>query len=196
MKKMPRKELLLETADKLFNTEGYHQVGIDRILLEAGVSKATLYKHFPSKDALILEVLKRRSESRVNSMHALIEQAISVSPKKAKHKHLRLILNAFHEWVNSHDFYGCNFIKAGSEFYDIDHEIHQFAAIHKQRNESLIASLFNTLDKKEARELAKNIMLILDGAIVTAQIRGNKNAIKEAQSIIDLLLLKAGLSLN
>ena len=59
----PRKERLIGVAAALFNRLGYHQCGVDEIMHQSGVSKTTLYKHFPTKEHLILEVLQRRSNA-------------------------------------------------------------------------------------------------------------------------------------
>ncbi len=59
-----RREELVQTAVRLFRKNGYHATGIDRILAEAGVAKMTLYKHFRSKDELILGALRRWDEDK------------------------------------------------------------------------------------------------------------------------------------
>lgn len=81
MAQQPRKQHLLDVAHQLFNKHGYHATGIDWILAELGVSKATLYKYFRSKEALILAVLQQRHEHFVES----IKVQISSAKKKEEH---------------------------------------------------------------------------------------------------------------
>src|SRR5437667_11635438 len=75
------RQRLLETADRLFYRDGIRAVGIDRIIAEAGVAKMSLYNHFPSKDDLILAVLKYREEGVLEFFRAAMER----HGKKAKH---------------------------------------------------------------------------------------------------------------
>jgi Bacterial regulatory proteins, tetR family len=68
------RQRILETADRLFYQEGVRAVGIDRIIAEAGVAKMSLYKHFPSKDDLILAVLKHREEGVLEFFRSAMER--------------------------------------------------------------------------------------------------------------------------
>ena len=68
---------LLETALRLFNQNGYHATGIDLIIAESGVAKTTLYRHFETKDDLILAALERRDEHTRDEMRAFVEKRVS-----------------------------------------------------------------------------------------------------------------------
>src|SRR6478752_4620345 len=107
---------ILETADRLFYQDGVRAVGIDRIIAEAGVAKMSLYKHFPSKDDLILEVLKYREESVLEFFRAAMER----HGKKAKNR-LRAFFAALKDMFDSPGFRGCPFQNAAIELADPGH---------------------------------------------------------------------------
>src|SRR5262245_52040153 len=110
------RQRLLETADRLFYQEGFRAVGIDRIIAEAGVAKMSLYKHFPSKDDLILAVLQYREEGVLQFFRAAMER----HGKKPK-KPLRAFFAALKDLFESPGFRGCCFQNAAVELADPTH---------------------------------------------------------------------------
>ncbi|MFT2092851.1 TetR/AcrR family transcriptional regulator [Paraglaciecola sp. 2405UD69-4] len=175
----PRKQHLVDTALALFNQNGYHATGIDLILAQSKVSKATLYKHFRSKDELILAVLEQRHNQVLANIHQKIEQA--TSPKMHP---VLAIFDALDEWFNSDNFYGCSFINASAEYAAALDPIHVFAAQHKQA----IVDLINTQLTPSDAKLAEQISLLVEGAIVMAHTRGIKNsAITAKEMALNLL---------
>ena len=122
------RQRILETADRLFYQEGLRAVGIDRIIAEAEVAKMSLYKHFPSKDDLILAVLKYREESVLEFFRSAMER----HGKKAKNP-LRAFFAALKEWFETPGFRGCAFQNAAVELADPAHPGTEFVRGHKQR---------------------------------------------------------------
>ena len=176
----PRRQLLIDTAYKLFNEHGYHATGIDWILAESGVSKATLYKHFRSKEALILAVLQQRHAQFMT----MLEGAIASARQKGEEPAL-VIFDVLDRWFASEGFFGCNFIKASAEYAVAGDAIHDFAAQHKADFEQLIRqSLGESGDETLAAELA----LLVDGAIVVAHTRGDHSAARLAKKMAEQLL--------
>ncbi|KXI28816.1 TetR/AcrR family transcriptional regulator [Paraglaciecola hydrolytica] len=173
----PRKQVLIDTAYRLFNQHGYHATGIDRILADSGVSKATLYKHFKSKEELILEVLQQRHEQ----LYAMLERAMQEN--KSSHPALALF-DALNNWFQSEHFYGCNFIKAGGEYPQIQDPIHSFSAWHKNS----VSQLLSRYLPENQQYLSNAFCLLADGAIIAAQIRGQKDAAKQAKIFAQQLL--------
>src|SRR5262249_2429461 len=110
------RQRLVETADRLFYSEGVRAVGIDRIIAEAGVAKMSLYKHFPSKDELILAVLKYREEGTLQFFRAAMERHC----KKGKNT-LRAFFAALKDFFESPGFRGCPFQNAAVELADPSH---------------------------------------------------------------------------
>lgn len=114
---------LLDTATRLFYEGGIHAVGIDRIIAEAGVAKATFYKHFPSKDDLVvayLEEIDRHGRA-----------AVAALPKQPPRKMISAIMERISEAVTAGGWRGCPFLNAAAEYPDPDSPVRQ--AIHARR---------------------------------------------------------------
>lgn len=177
----PRRQHLIDTAYRLFNEHGYHATGIDWILAESGVSKATLYKHFRSKEDLILAVLQQRHEQ----LMTLLEGAIHEAKNKGEQPVLA-IFDVLDEWFATEGFFGCNFINASAEYSSAGDEIHEFAARHKRDMEQLIR---DNLDNDPDGSLAAELALLVDGAVVYAHTRGDRRAAKLAKRMAEQLLV-------
>lgn len=175
----PRKQHLVDTALILFNQHGYHATGIDLILAQSKVSKATLYKHFRSKDELILAVLQQRHTQILVMIKAKVEEA-----KQAGSSAVLAIFDALHQWFNGDDFYGCNFINASAEYADAQDPIHAFAAQHKQAVIDLIKTQLSAEDKTKAEQIG----LLVEGAIVMAHTRGAKHSARMAKEMAQHLI--------
>lgn len=121
-----KRQQLMATAYRLFNRHGFHATGIDRIWAEAGSTKRTLYRHFPTKDALIEAVLL----SREQEFFALLEGKLA--GLEGRESRLQALLDGFGEWFGRSDFYGCNFINASAEFADPRHPVRKLVVAHKQ----------------------------------------------------------------
>ncbi|GGY24944.1 TetR/AcrR family transcriptional regulator [Paludibacterium paludis] len=161
-----KREAILEKAQPLFARYGYHAVGVDRIKEEAGVSKMTLYKYFPTKDALIESVLERRDAQMRESIRAAL--ACFGTPLERLEA-----LFAWHAaWFAEPDFYGCLFIKACDEFPDRTCAIRQVAVRHKRWIEDTIRTELAAIGHAEERELAACLMVLLEGMIVQANLQG------------------------
>ncbi len=162
------RQRILQTADRLFYQDGIRAVGIDRIIAEAAVAKMSLYKHFPSKDDLILAVLKYRDEQIVEFFRSALER----HGKRSKDK-LRAFFAALKEWFESPGFRGCAFINAAVELADVSHPGYKFVRGHKQRFAQFLRGLVEQLIGKEAAKVAPAVGLLVEGAIVTAAIHGS-----------------------
>ncbi|MCB6185398.1 TetR/AcrR family transcriptional regulator [Leeia sp. TBRC 13508] len=167
-----KKQLLLETALSLFMKEGFLAVGIDRILAESGVAKMTLYKHFPTKQALILETLEYRDHQFFQSLQ---QYADTFSIENGDR--LKAIFNWHLDWVNSASYRGCAFVGAAVAFPESTEKAHQLAAKHKQKVLTYIAA---SLPLQNGNSTANEIMLMLEGAIVLSQIHANAEPMKQA----------------
>lgn len=180
----PRKQHLIDTAFRLFNEHGYHATGIDWILSESGVSKATLYKHFPSKEALILAVLNQRHQQLLSTLDDWLANAPADEGVVS-------VFDVLGKWFNSRDFYGCNFIRASGEYSRRGDPIHQFASQHKCRVMQLLARHLEASSPPVSGELAEDLLLLMDGAIVAAHTRGDKQAATRAKNIARQLIASA-----
>lgn len=167
----PRKQHLLDTAYRLFNEHGYHATGIDRILAESGVSKATLYKYFRTKDDLILAVLQQRHDQLIQ----LIKQAIERARERGESAPLA-IFDVLDRWFRNDGFFGCNFINASAEYAAAGNPVYAFAAHHKTAIQQLLEQSLETIAKRKRKALAAQLALLVDGAIVRAHTRGETTA--------------------
>jgi AcrR family transcriptional regulator len=162
---------ILETADRLFYRDGIRAVGIDRIIAEAGVAKMSLYKHFPSKDDLILAVLQHREEGVLEFFRSAMER----HGKKAKTP-LRAFFAALKDFFESPGFRGCPFQNAAVELADPAHPGTEFVRGHKQRFSEFLRGLVEQTIGTAAAKVAPAVSILVEGAIITAVIQRNPDA--------------------
>jgi AcrR family transcriptional regulator len=165
------RERIVETADRLFYEAGVRAVGIDRIIAEAYVAKMTLYTHFPSKDDLILAVLKHREEC----VSEFFRSAMARYVRKAKSP-LQAFFAALKQWFESPKFRGCAFQNAAIELADPAHAGTEFDRGYKQRFGEFLCGLIEQSVGNEAAQVAPAVTLLVEGAIVTAVIQGTPDA--------------------
>lgn len=165
------RERILETADRLFYQDGVRAVGIDRIIAESEVAKMSLYKHFPSKDDLILAVLQHREVSVL----AFFRSAMARHGKKAKSP-LRAFFAALKDFFESPGFRGCPFQNAAVELADPAHPGASFVRGHKQRFSEFLRGLVEASVGKAAAKVAPAVAVLVEGALVTAVIQGVPDA--------------------
>src|SRR4051795_10329908 len=105
------RDRIVTTARRLFYGEGIHTVPVDRLVTEAGVTRATFYRHFPTKEHLVEAYLRATD----GDLRAAVQQAIdSADPEES----LSALLNLIGHTVNAPDFRGCHFINAAAEYPD------------------------------------------------------------------------------
>lgn len=177
------RERILETASQLFYQNGIRAVGIDTIIDQSNVAKMTFYKHFKSKDILVLEFLKRRDEL----WYAWFTDTVYRLAPNMEDRPLK-IFDALEERFSRNDFRGCAFINTIIEVADCNHLAHQAAAAHKQRVQKFICSLLTEANIQNAENLSKAFLLLMDGAIVMAVRDGNPNSAKVAKQLATALL--------
>ena len=161
-------ERILETADRLFYRQGIRAIGVDTVADEIGISKRTLYNHYPSKDALIAAYLSRR----------LVELEITDRPP------LEQILGAFdrlEQSVATRRFRGCAFVNAVAELGQEVAEINRLAVAFKERRRLWFGDLLSRLGVADANGLATQLALLLDGAIATSLVRGDPAFVRAAR---------------
>ncbi|KLN60828.1 TetR family transcriptional regulator [Kiloniella spongiae] len=187
MRRSKKRDHLVDVALGLFYTQGFHATGVEQIVSEAGVARMTLYKHFPSKDDLILAALERRDEQ---IRQWLLEYMEAQGEPKNQ---LLAMYDALELWFNDqafpkHRFSGCMFINAVAEFSDFRHKVHEAAARHKAILTKEITGFVAKAGFANPDELAAELMLLKEGAIVTAQVSGDKKAARRAKKIAVKLL--------
>ncbi|KUJ68518.1 TetR family transcriptional regulator [Streptomyces albus subsp. albus] len=153
------RDRLLDAAEELFYAEGIRAVGVERILSESGVGRASFYRHFASKDDLVVAVLRRRDEVWRGW---LAERVNALGGKPLD------VFDALAERFARADFRGCAFINTMAETADPGSAAYRVAAEHKEHVTAYVAGLLREVRGEGVEALARTFVLLMDGAIVTA----------------------------
>lgn len=160
---------LLETASGLFYREGVNNVGVDRIVSEASVTRATFYRHFPSKEHLVLAYLQAAHDA----IDARMAPALAIEDPKER---LRAIGDDIVAQIRSPGFRGDAFIKVASEFEDSDDPIREAVAAHRKWFVKLVRTAFADAGNPIPVNPARHFVMLRDGAMVSAYLDGSKQA--------------------
>jgi AcrR family transcriptional regulator len=150
---------LLSTASGLFYSEGLHSVGIDRIIATAGVTRATLYRHFPGKDDLVVTYLTQADEAIRTRVNAARTQ--DASPDDV----VRAVGRFIADDIQSPGFRGCAFLNAAAEYPDPAHPVHQAVLTHRQWFLATMTELFTETGKPDPEPAARHFVMLRDGAM-------------------------------
>ncbi len=173
------RERILETADKLFYGRGIRAVGVDTIAAEIGISKRTLYNYFPSKDALIVAYLSRRSIPLETSDRPPVEQILGVFDRLERS-------------FAGKAFRGCPFVNAVAELGEPMHAANKIAVAFKEQRRIWFRKLLVQLDAADPDGLAMQLAILVDGAIAAALVRGDPSVARAAKEAARVLLAAAG----
>ncbi|MGW5188590.1 TetR/AcrR family transcriptional regulator [Kribbella sp. NPDC004138] len=150
---------LLGTAGELFYADGIHAVGIDRVVAEAKVTRATLYRHFPSKDDLIVAYLTQADAAIRERVETA--RAESSGPEDV----IRAVSRFIAEDIQRDGFRGCAFLNAAAEYPDPEFGVHQAVLSHRQWFLDTMTELFTDLGKIDAEPAARHFVMLRDGAM-------------------------------
>ncbi|TCZ79316.1 TetR/AcrR family transcriptional regulator [Paenibacillus albiflavus] len=163
--KQSARERILQVASELFYKEGVRAVGIDRVIEESGVAKASFYRSFASKDDLIVNYLEQREELSLNRL----EEAEQLHPDSPKMQLLSLI-DSLAERMNQFDFRGCPFMNVVVEFPDSDHPGHQKAVESRQNQWKKVEEIIRKGGAKNPEELTSQLRMLYSGAIMVSYV--------------------------
>jgi AcrR family transcriptional regulator len=183
------RERILETAYELFSRHGVRAVGVDRIVASSGVAKMSLYRHFRSKDELVLAFLQEREQRW--TMEWLHAEACSRGDTGAEC--MLAIFDVFDEWFRKPDFEGCSFINVLLEYGDAEHPIRHAATAHLATIRDLISELAANAGVDDPDAVARQWHILMKGSIVAAA-EGDPLAAKRAQALGRMLLQSEGVS--
>ncbi|GAA4428292.1 TetR/AcrR family transcriptional regulator [Bremerella cremea] len=181
--KSKARERIVDTALRLFYSDGINSVGIDRIIAEADVAKMTLYNHFKSKDDLILAVLQRRDAIFFQFFDEQIEKGAS-----KKGGRLGGFFTALKKWFSAPEFRGCMFINTAAEIADCNHPAFQYSVDHKKRFNDLLADAIKASAPDAPAQVVPAIELIVEGSIVTAVMQHSPKPADQARKATRQLL--------
>ncbi|HLO03460.1 MAG TPA: TetR/AcrR family transcriptional regulator [Symbiobacteriaceae bacterium] len=176
------RERILDTAGQLFARDGFLAVGIDLIIAESGVAKMTLYRHFSSKEELIVAYLER---ANLGFWHWMDSMLADVAGPQAK---ILAMFQAVQKVATSPQCLGCSFQSAALEFPVLDHAVHQVAIKHKDMVLQRIRSLASEAGLKEPEALANQLLLLMDGAWTAVRMYGPQNAAVDLVPAVKILL--------
>ena len=178
------KDKLFQTAARLFYQHGYRAIGVDTIAAESGIGKMTLYRHYPSKDDLIVAFLRQSDED----FWEYFEQSTQGAPT-AREK-LLAFFEALQEYVVSPACYGCPFLNVATEYPETDYAGHQVALEHKQAVRARFNQLAKQAGARQPKALANALFLLMDGAYVAARMFGpspNSPAVSLTETVRQVL---------
>lgn len=176
------RERLLATAGALFYRDGYHAVGVDRVAAESGISKMTLYRHFASKDDLIVAYLTQ-ARAEFWGWIEQVEAAVGPDPRER----LRVFLGAIAKQSTDRRCLGCAFQLAAGEFPTHDHPGHRAAIAYKESVREHLRQLVKQAGATRASQVADQLMLLIDGAWASARMygpRGPATAFMSAAEVV------------
>jgi AcrR family transcriptional regulator len=175
-------ERILETADRLFYLRGIRAVGVDTIAAEIGISKRTLYNHFPSKDELIAAYLARRFRQPPSSDKPPAEQILGT-------------FDSLERRFASKDFRGCPFVNAVAELGPEDRAVKKIAIAFKESRRLWFRDLLMRLEVADPDHLATQLTLLVDGAIAQDLVRDDPSMARAAKEAARVLLANAGVNI-
>lgn len=150
---------LLRTASELFYAEGLHSVGIDRIVATAGVTRATLYRHFPSKDDLVVAYLTQAHDALQSRAEAAGGEGVSPADV------VRSVGRAIADDLQGSGFRGCAFLNAAAEYPDPVHPVHQAVIMHRDWFLAAVTELMNAAGLNKPESAARHFVMLRDGAM-------------------------------
>jgi AcrR family transcriptional regulator len=177
------KERILETADRLFYLRGIRAVGVDTIAAEIGISKRTLYNHFPSKDELISAYLARRFSQAKASGKPPAEQILGTFDSLARR-------------FARKDFRGCPFVNAVAELGTENRAVRKIAIAFKESRRIWFRDLLMQLGVANADDLATQLQLLVDGSIAQDLVRNDPSMALAAKAAARVLLKNAGIEVG
>jgi len=182
----PKRDHLIQTAQRVFAKNGFKGVSVDRLLSEAGVAKMTLYKGFKGKSALIQETLRRRH----HTLFDLFQKTVTASGTDPV-RQLLACFDAAEIWSDSPDFNGCYFVSALAEFGADGTEEARLARDHKSQMLKFVYTLCCAADLKDPAGTAKDIRLLIEGATVAKLTLHQTDSYRRARHIAQALIASA-----
>jgi AcrR family transcriptional regulator len=173
----PVRERILETSYELFSRRGIRAVGVDELIERAGVAKASFYRHFPSKQDLVVAFLERREQRWTNGWVETEARRRASSPDKQ----LLAIFDAFDEWFRREDFEACSFINVLLEL-GLRHPVGSASARHLENIRSIVRGLAEEAGLRDPDSFAHSWHILMKGSIIAAA-EGDVSAAQRAQSM-------------
>ena len=178
----PVRDRILEASYELFSRRGIRAVGVDELIERAGVAKASLYRHFPSKDDLVVAFLERREQRWTNGWVEREARRRGSGPEDQ----LLAIFEAFDEWFRREDFEACSFINVLLELGP-GHPAGSASVRHLENIRSIVRGLAEQAGLRDPVAFAHSWHILMKGSIIAAA-EGDVDAAQRAQSMARRLI--------
>lgn len=178
------RDRLIEAAGKRFYRDGFRNVGIDAIYNDVGISKTAFYKHFCSKDDLIIAVLEERSAWLQGTLRGLVREHGGDDPVAQ----LRALFDVVETVSSSDGFKGCFFINAAMEFPQQHEPAHIAAAQNRESVIAIIAEIAAQAGVADPAAIAWELELLLEGAYATRLLSGDSASLATARRVADAVI--------
>ena len=178
------RDRLVAKAIDLFYANGFQAVGLDRVIAETGVTKTTFYRHFESKDDLVIEAIRQRDAWESTAWRRAIVSRAGPDPVRQ----LLAMFDVLDEWFNHPDFGGCIFINAAAEFPDPKDPVHKVAAEYKRRSRDAVRDQAKLAGADDPDQFADLYTAILEGTLVLRQVHGRHDAARLMRGTIEQMI--------
>jgi AcrR family transcriptional regulator len=175
------RQRLIEAATQRFYKDGFRNTGIDAILTDVGISKTAFYKHFESKDALMVGVLDHVD----GFLQQQFRQMVKDRGGRSAPGQLRAMIDVVQQIIDDDGFHGCIFVNAVMEFPLPHDPVHQAAMRHKRAIEDFVFELAERAGAKSPAALAQELCLVIEGAYVTRSVTSDPGTIAIARRLAD-----------
>jgi AcrR family transcriptional regulator len=173
------RERLVEVATQLFYNDGFRHVGLDQILTQVGITKTAFYKHFPSVDDLIVEVLRKQSVWLQSHFMEIVRQHGGPTAMGQ----LSALFDAVEQILQQEGFHGCIFVSAAMEFPSPHDPAHRAALQNRLAIERLVHDIAERAGALQPQVLAEQLCLIMEGTYAARQVTGRPETIETARQI-------------
>ena len=177
-------ERLIAAGIELFSRHGFQTVGLDRVIEHAGVTKTTFYKHFESKDELVLACVRSRDAWEMAAWDRAVRTLGGDDPRAR----LLAFFDVLDTWFNDPEFRGCLFINVAGEFADPRDPIHRAAAEHKRKTRDVFRDLARAAGAADPDLCADEFTILMEGTLVLRQVHGRNDAARVARAAVERLL--------
>ncbi|MEN8550327.1 TetR/AcrR family transcriptional regulator [Acinetobacter soli] len=182
------REKILKTAEQLIYQKGIHATGMDLLVKTSGVARKSIYRYFATKDDVAAAALNARDERWMHWFRTECDKGETPTER---------VLNMFStlkNWFQSEGFRGCAFINIAGETGDPEDPVRRIAKLHKQKLLDYIFELTSQMNVEQPMVLAKQLLILIEGAITTSHVMGDMSSADSAKDVAQLLLNQASQS--
>lgn len=176
------REKILATAEELIYQNGIHATGMELLVKTSGVARKSIYHHFTNKDEVAAAALNARDVRWMEWFRRECDKA------ETPRERILNIFTVLKSWFESEGYRGCAFINTAGEVGDADDPVRQIARLHKQKLLDYLVELTGQLNAQQPLPLARQLLILIEGAITMSRVMGDYRAADEAKDVAQLLL--------